>query len=264
MNLMSIGELASITGTSIRALRYYDEKGYLKPDYVDPETNYRYYSDQQLGTLAFIQMCLEFDIPLTKLKDFQNKHGYFDLLALTNEANSLLDQKISQLKQQKARLETLEQNILGLQNKKKSDQNYEEYFPIRYIAVMKFEYENPFSHDFTKTMSKLYKKIKQHHLVSLFNQGVMRVKQNGEIKTYLFVEVKEAHFSEAQRKFLGVLPLGDYQCQLYPFDTFKKEFESIWEIDMIDNEVILGLDLLDQNMNEAVSYIETQKFNFTI
>lgn len=53
---------------------------------------------------------------------------------------------------------------------------------------------------------------------------------------------------------------------LVPFSVvpLKKEFESIWEVDMINNEVILGLDLLDQNMNDAVAYIETQKFNFTI
>ncbi|WP_272509083.1 MerR family DNA-binding transcriptional regulator [Clostridium ganghwense] len=40
----SIGETAKINNVSIQALRLYDRMGLLKPAYVDPENNYRYYT----------------------------------------------------------------------------------------------------------------------------------------------------------------------------------------------------------------------------
>ena len=39
----SIGEFSQISGLSVKALRFYDEKGLLKPARVDPATDYRYY-----------------------------------------------------------------------------------------------------------------------------------------------------------------------------------------------------------------------------
>lgn len=38
-----IGEIAKITGLSNKTLRHYDENNILKPDYVDPNSGYRYY-----------------------------------------------------------------------------------------------------------------------------------------------------------------------------------------------------------------------------
>lgn len=43
-NLLSIGEFSKIANVHIKSLRYYDKLGVLKPIYVDPKTNYRYYS----------------------------------------------------------------------------------------------------------------------------------------------------------------------------------------------------------------------------
>jgi DNA-binding transcriptional MerR regulator len=42
--LFSIGEFSQISGLSVKALRFYDEKGLLKPAHVDPATDYRYYN----------------------------------------------------------------------------------------------------------------------------------------------------------------------------------------------------------------------------
>ena len=40
-----IGDFSRLTNISIRTLRYYDEIGILKPEYVDPYSGYRYYTD---------------------------------------------------------------------------------------------------------------------------------------------------------------------------------------------------------------------------
>ena len=40
---LSIGEMAKINHITVTTLRLYDELDLLKPVYVNPETNYRYY-----------------------------------------------------------------------------------------------------------------------------------------------------------------------------------------------------------------------------
>jgi DNA-binding transcriptional MerR regulator/effector-binding domain-containing protein len=44
----NIGEVAGISGLSIKALRYYDQKGILTPQTRNGQTNYRYYSEDQI------------------------------------------------------------------------------------------------------------------------------------------------------------------------------------------------------------------------
>ncbi|HEX2988302.1 MAG TPA: MerR family transcriptional regulator [Chloroflexota bacterium] len=48
---MKIGDFSKLTQLSVKALRYYDEIGLLKPTEVDRFTGYRYYSVQQLPRL---------------------------------------------------------------------------------------------------------------------------------------------------------------------------------------------------------------------
>lgn len=43
----SIGEVSKITGLSIDRLRNYDKIGLLKPSYIDPNSGYRYYSENK-------------------------------------------------------------------------------------------------------------------------------------------------------------------------------------------------------------------------
>ena len=50
------GEIAKLSGLSKQTILFYDKKGILKPDYVDPDNGYRYYSADQLDFLDNISM----------------------------------------------------------------------------------------------------------------------------------------------------------------------------------------------------------------
>lgn len=45
--LLRIGELAKLSGISVKALHVYEKKNIIKPIYVDENTGYRYYSPDQ-------------------------------------------------------------------------------------------------------------------------------------------------------------------------------------------------------------------------
>lgn len=66
--------MAKMFHISVGSLRHYEQTGLLKPQYVDPETGYRYYSSNQFEALNTIRYLRALDMPLTQIADFlQNK-----------------------------------------------------------------------------------------------------------------------------------------------------------------------------------------------
>ena len=54
--MITIGEFALSTGVSVKALRFYDERGLLTPAEVDPHSGYRRYSAAQMRTATTIRI----------------------------------------------------------------------------------------------------------------------------------------------------------------------------------------------------------------
>ena len=65
--LMSVHEVAALTGITARTLHYYDEIGLLKPAKVT-EAGYRMYDDAALGRLQNILLFRELEFPLKEIK----------------------------------------------------------------------------------------------------------------------------------------------------------------------------------------------------
>ena len=66
-NLISIGKMAEMNRVSVPTLRLYDEKGLLKPRYIDPETGYRYYDINQNARLDMIVYMKELGMSLAQI-----------------------------------------------------------------------------------------------------------------------------------------------------------------------------------------------------
>ena len=67
---MSIGKVSKLKNVSIKSLRYYDQIGILKPAFINTETNYRYYTMDQLYLLDAITVCIKLGIPLKDLNNY--------------------------------------------------------------------------------------------------------------------------------------------------------------------------------------------------
>jgi DNA-binding transcriptional MerR regulator len=67
-NLVPIGRFAFLTGLTRRALRFYDERGLLRPASVDDWTGYRFYSLEQLPAAELICSLRKTDMPLDEVK----------------------------------------------------------------------------------------------------------------------------------------------------------------------------------------------------
>lgn len=67
---LTIGEFAQMTRLSIRTLRRYHEAGLLEPATVDPYSNYRYYTSEQIPAAQVIHRLRELGMPLAEVKEF--------------------------------------------------------------------------------------------------------------------------------------------------------------------------------------------------
>lgn len=66
--MLSIGEFSRTCLVSVKTLRHYDRIGLLKPIYVDPSTGYRYYSQEQLKEMLYIQRLKRYGFPLEEIR----------------------------------------------------------------------------------------------------------------------------------------------------------------------------------------------------
>jgi DNA-binding transcriptional MerR regulator len=63
-----IGDFSLATHLSIKTLRYYHQIGLLEPAEIDPDTGYRYYSDDQLRAAQIIRRLRSLQMPVSEVK----------------------------------------------------------------------------------------------------------------------------------------------------------------------------------------------------
>ncbi|BDC34203.1 transcriptional regulator [Candidatus Dependentiae bacterium Noda2021] len=88
----SIGQLAALSGVTIRTLHYYDEIGLLRPHYVS-ETGYRFYDKKQLLMLQQILFYKELGFELKQISTIINAPN-FDVLMTLQQHKTRLTEKL--------------------------------------------------------------------------------------------------------------------------------------------------------------------------
>ena len=78
--MYKIGEFSSMFKTTIKALRYYEKEGLLKPIYIDIDTGYRYYETSQLVELSKIKTLRQIGISIKDIKNILNGCDMEDIL----------------------------------------------------------------------------------------------------------------------------------------------------------------------------------------
>lgn len=97
VTFFTAGEMAKLFHMNIRTLRYYDEIGILKPEYVDQETKYRYYSTNQFERLNTIRYLRALDVSLAKISEFFAEKDVDTILSIFKEQREIVINKQKQL-----------------------------------------------------------------------------------------------------------------------------------------------------------------------
>lgn len=98
---LSIGEMAKMNHITVTTLRLYDELDLLKPVYVNPETNYRYYDIKQNARLDLIQYMKELQMNLKEIKELLDKEDINLIEAILIKKKQQLSIQINDLNELK-------------------------------------------------------------------------------------------------------------------------------------------------------------------
>lgn len=69
-DLFRIGDVAKMFHLSVSSLRHYENIGLVLPEYISPESGYRYYSTEQFEILNTIRYLRALDMPLSEIENF--------------------------------------------------------------------------------------------------------------------------------------------------------------------------------------------------
>ena len=108
---MRIGELASLAGSDVDTIRYYEKIGIL-PKPARTEANYRHYNDQHADRLKFVRHCRSLDMTLDEIRVLLQFRDAPE--SNCGEVNRLLDEHIGHVISRIAALTELEQELRKL------------------------------------------------------------------------------------------------------------------------------------------------------
>lgn len=103
--LYSIGELSEISHLPVKTLRYYDQIDLLKPAYIDPDTKYRYYSNDELFKISIIKELKLFEFSLKQIKEFLKRKDITRIKELYCDKKKEIISQIDHLDKIKSRIE---------------------------------------------------------------------------------------------------------------------------------------------------------------
>lgn len=75
-NKLTIGQMAKVNHTTISTLRLYDKLGILKPIYVNPDSNYRYYDIRQCIVFRSIQFHKNIGLSLKEMENISKEDTF--------------------------------------------------------------------------------------------------------------------------------------------------------------------------------------------
>lgn len=217
MEKLSIGQMARLNQTSVQALRHYDKLGLLKPDYIDPDSNYRYYSIKQCAQLDLIQYMKYLGFSLNKIKRFFKQQELDTVPQMLQHQMALIDQKMKELEQSKKALEMACRNYKAYLQAPQTGKIEIQSFPERKIYCYDGKrdiYENNLE-TFEYLLRELRRQAAARNLPMAYycNVGsitrLATIRQNRFAATEIFVFVDpDAETQEGMES----LPAGDYAC----------------------------------------------------
>ncbi|WP_132745672.1 MerR family transcriptional regulator [Scopulibacillus darangshiensis] len=98
--------MARLRGLTTETLRHYDRIDLFKPQYVDPQSGYRYYSIFQYEVLGTIKELRQLGMSLDEIKNYFNERSF-------SKSSEILKSKHKDLVSKLNELKDLEENIRG-------------------------------------------------------------------------------------------------------------------------------------------------------
>lgn len=243
---MSIGKVSKLKNVSIKSLRYYDQIGILKPAFVNTETNYRYYTKEQLYLLDAITVCIKLGIPLKDLNNYV-ENSSINLQKLLYDGKILAEQKILDIHNCLATLQETLQNmassVTGLAKIPESksgvllpDGFYHNEIVTRRMLTVPLE-EMDIPKYYGQHILKLFVTAQQMGTVVAYPSGVLHEYHNGQYQRHMFLTITgDTPASEDIEQNIRTIGEGSFACRristhVSDFETIREEMKEVIKSD---------------------------------
>lgn len=218
---MSIGKVSKLKNVSIKSLRYYDQIGILKPAFVNTETNYRYYTEEQLYLLDAITVCIKLGIPLKDLNNYVENDS-INLQKLLYDGKILAEQKILEIHHclgtLQQTLQKIGSSVTGMAKIPKSktgillpDGFYHSIIKKRHLLTVPLdEIDTP--KYYGQHILKLFVTAQQYNLTASYPSGVLHEYQEGVYTRHMFLTLTDSP-GDAAIDACRILQEGNYACR---------------------------------------------------
>ncbi len=148
-----INEIAGFFKISRQTLIYYDDIGLFKPKFVDSETSYRYYGEDQFSNLRFILTLKEAGFSLKEIREYTKSRSPEESLDYLEEKKRLLDLKIKKMNESKLKID---RKISEIKNMMKKDDIEPQMIYLESMEAVVIQIEKPCDYlKYDKTFSDL-------------------------------------------------------------------------------------------------------------
>lgn len=236
---MSIGKISKLKNVSIKSLRYYDQIGILKPAFVNTETNYRYYTKDQLYLLDAITVCIKLGIPLKDLNNYVENDS-INLQKLLYDGKILAEQKILEIHNCLGTLQETLQNmgssVSGMAKIPESksgillpDGFYHNAIAKRRLLTLSLDDMDTPKY-YGQHILKLFVTAQQNGIAASYPSGILHEYKDGVYSRHMFLTVTDEGSGQPEQpeentKAILTLPQGDYACRR--ISTHMSDFNSV-------------------------------------
>ena len=114
--LFSIGEMARLFHLSVSSIRHYESCGLITPEYVDPDTGYRYYSPRQFEPFNTIRYLRALGMPLDEIADFLHNRDVGKMEEKLRRQKEVVAEKQHELARIERKIDAQMQRLRDAQN----------------------------------------------------------------------------------------------------------------------------------------------------
>ncbi len=171
-DLFSIGEVSKLTGITIKALRFYEKLGLLKPEYVDPNSKYRYYASEQLIRMDIIKAARSMDISPKDIKAMLQKQ---DMTTLSDFIATQIEKARERIVALSRTLESMDAIKDAIDESKTVSECLDlviKEIPSRKIHIKRLP-DNFSQRDLLQAYSALRQEIDEHRGVPSYESGIL-------------------------------------------------------------------------------------------
>lgn len=172
--MLSIGEFSKICGVSTKTLRYYDEIGLIKPDEINPENGYRFYSINQLKKMLFINRMKSYQFSLEEIKtivELEEDQLEEKLCSALNHKRKEIQEKIDTLEDT---LKQINKDVLNIENGRSImsivddiEVQLVETQPMNILYIRQMMTSDDYAQGYGAYFSRLYERIATENLTLL-------------------------------------------------------------------------------------------------